>query len=293
MISFRVPPAALMSLLLLLAACASTQVNEESSDALEEQRMEQSRKQLEDEERNRQAILLEAQRTRAEAERRREEERRAEERRAELARAEERRLAEIRRQEARAEEERRASMKNEENRKAEEERRAEAARIEAEKKEEQRRVEEERRRLAEEKRRTREALLEKTDPDRASFFRREMEEALEDLDCSAGRHSVHLYRNKRPLQFSGGNRDLESADVDRPVTVNRLSRAVRGPGNYVPLLGEGRNLELVECRAGSLVLRLLNIRADGLGNYWLLLEDQKGFVYTVLREDLDLGPEAN
>ncbi len=284
--------------LILLTACASTQVNDQdvSSDAMEARRMEQLKEQLEAEERNREATLIEAQRIRTEAERKRAEERKAEEKRAELRRAEERRLAELRKEEARAEEERRRATQNEkESRKSEEARRSEAAKIEEEQRiaEEKRRLEEARRRAAEEKRRTREALLARTDPDRASFFRREMEGALEDLDCSGSRGRVRLYRNKRPLQFSGGNRTIEAPDVDQPVLIERLSRAVRERGNYVPLRGEGENLELVECKADSVVLRLLNIRADGLGNYWLLLEDQKGFVYTILREDLDLKPEAN
>ena len=291
----RIASALLLILFSSFAGCASTQVNSDtSSNANEMLRMEQLRRQLEEEERKRAQTMAEAMRTRQEAERQREAERQAA-LKAEQVR-EQKRLEEQRREnDARAEEERRKALQNQQAdaKKLEADRLEQERRREEEKKaEELRRLEEERRRVAEEKRKARENLLNRTDPDRMSFFRREMEEELEDLDCSGNRGTVHIYRNKRPLQFFGSGRDVESADVDRPVTAHRLARAIFEKGDYVPLLGE-RNYRLLECKADSLVLKLLNIKADGQGNFWLLLEDQKGFLYTALREDLDLRPEAN
>lgn len=277
-----------------LTDCASTQVDgsDVSSNANEVLRLERVKKQLEEEERKRAETMLEAQRIRAEAERQREAQRQAE-LKAEKARLEEAQREQERRQNESAEEERKKSLQTQQ----EDSKRIEAARLEEQRREEERkaeesrRLEEERRRVLEQKRRARENLLSRTDPDRMSFFRREMEEELADLDCTGSRGTVRIYRNKRPLQFFGSGRDVESADVDRPVPATRLSRSIHEKGDYVPLLGDGTSL--LECKADSLMLRLLNIKADGQGNFWLLLEDQKGLLYTVLREDLNISSEAN
>lgn len=270
-------------LAVLLASCVSTQVDgPRTSIASDEQRMEEMRRELALEEQKRQAVLAEARRLKEEAQRQKAAEEKAraeaEQRRAE----EERRRLEIERQrEQTRREQDRAAQKADAEREEEERRKEEAERLRAE--EERRRMEEERRR--EERKRQREELLTRTDPDRTSFFRREMEEELSDLECGAS--EIRFFRNRRPLQFYTQQDDPE---IDQPSSGRNLRAAVRTPGNFIVLDPEKR---LVRCTAGGRKLRIVNIQSDGSGNYWVTLLDNAQTAYITLREDLEFGDEPD
>ncbi len=258
-----------LALLFAAANCASSQVEDtEPVTRYEEQLSERERRRriYEEEARKRLAALESAKQDRERLE--------AEERERQLREERQRAEAERKREEAlRAEEERKkqeAILNNEKQKEqlqAEEAKRAEEQKLEEERQREQRRREEEER-----ARKERAARLDRTDPDRMLFFRREMEAKLGSISCRGP--VLTVYRNRKPLQFHGYTLGPAfDPEIDQPFVFSGrdLAQAFKGKtGHFAAFNGRGSS-DLMRCDANPGTMRVLDLESDGEG-LWMSLE---------------------